>query len=206
MIRIFSVFFLTLPYNAYCAVTYSESNGVYRIKGSAMNEPEYYDPILNLDPTFRLAVSENAYLEVNNFRPSSCTKNIRETLNKYLSGTGVKAILKKAEVDTFDFIFVCKATDKPGGNWSIYDRVPAPEKYCSFSVPNSVNFGEISMGSDSILKTVKASVTCSSRETAVTFSLSGNAISDGKIKVGDAEVSYAFDNGKTSDTIYAKKM
>lgn len=80
-----------------------------------MNEPEYYDPILNLEPTLRLAITKNAYLEVNNFRPSSYTKKIRETLNKYLSGTGVKATLKKAEVDTFDFIFVCKATDKPGG-------------------------------------------------------------------------------------------
>lgn len=204
LVRFFFVFFLTLPYNGYCDVSYSEKNGIYKLTGTITTDATFYSPEWLIEPLLGLTVSDYSKLMIDNYKPPSCTKNLKETLNKLIAGGGITAPLIKFDTYHNFFQISCKATDKPGF-WSITETYPELDKYCSFDVPQSVDFGGVPMGTSGTLKTIKGSVTCSSRKTWVDFSLTGDNVSNGKIKVGDAEVSYAFDNGYTTSTVVASK-
>lgn len=204
LIRFFLVFCFTLPFNGYCDVSYSENNGIYKLTGTINTEAIFYPPNWLFDPYLGLTVSDYYRLIIKNFKPPSCTKNLKDTLNKLIASGGITAPLVKEDTNQNYFQVYCKATDKPGF-WSITEVYPALDKYCSFNVPQNVYFGEVSMGTSGTLKTIKGSTTCSSRKTWVDFDLTGDNVRNGKIKVGDAVVSYAFDNGYSSQTVVALK-
>jgi len=205
IIRIFAVFFLTLPYNAYCAVGYSEKNGVYKLNGSITTDPQFYDSYWNIEPSLELTLNDDTSLVIDNFTPPSCTKNLKATINNLLAGGRLAATLLKTESKFNVFQVSCKATDK-SGFWGITENYPPFDKSCSLSIPSSVDFGEISMGSSSgIMKTLSANVTCSSRKTSVALRLSGDNVSNGEIKIGDAKLSYVFNNDSDSYAFIAKK-
>lgn len=204
--RFFFVFCFTLPFNGYCDVSYSENNGIYKLTGTINTDATFYPSNWLFDPYLGLTVSDYYRLIIEDYKPPSCTKNLKDTLNKLIASGGITAPLVKEDTNRNIFQVYCKATDKPGF-WTITEvyTYPALEKSCSFDVPQSVDFGEVSMGTSGTLKTIKGSTTCRSRKTWVDFELTGDNVRNGKIEVGDAVVSYAFGNGYSSQTVVSLK-
>ncbi|WP_338511465.1 hypothetical protein [Erwinia aphidicola] len=204
--RVLIFFCLTLSFAA-CATTsvhYSKKNGTYRVYGHVegkMNSGYY-----NYDNRLYLIIPGRQSLEVYVGRVYCKTEeDAFKKVNELLSGQGSIAYPGAIEAT---FSFYCQKEQCSSAMWyflkNFPQEPPTPYVSCNIDIPGAVDFGEVSMGGGAILRTLKGSATCDAK-TSVALSLSGKNIINQQIKIGDAVVEYAFDNGKATATVSAEK-
>ncbi|MEI2628723.1 hypothetical protein [Erwinia aphidicola] len=170
---------------------------------------DHTDNWTKYDNALRVKLSDTTYLSVE-FHENCSTQKIADQLIKYLlSGTGNYATLVNGYME-YSHLFVCQDSGTVGGGryfYYDYEPVSAPTD-CKIDIPTNVEFGEVSMGNNGLQRRLEGSLSCDYK-TLVGLSLTGTAISGSadnqQIKVGDAIVSYAFDNGKTTTYVSTEK-
>lgn len=201
---------LTLSFAADATVHYSEKNGTYRVYGHVAGSMQLVTRYYTDQSYLLLRIPGEKVLRVDTGRLYCKTeKDALEMANKLLSGTGSIAYPGPAGNLKDTFTLYCKKQDDGSGSYWFYNEnypieKPTPYVSCNIDIPGAVDFGEVSMGSGAILRTLKGSATCDAK-TSVALSLSGKDIINQQINIGDAVVEYAFDNGKATATVSAEK-
>lgn len=202
---------LTSPFSAIGEIRYGEVNGNYRIYGHVEN-PTFKKESGWRTTGFFMYMSRNKILRNDTAEYCPDEKKAAEILNKMLSGLGTNVTSAFTDSTSTDyyFIFRCKKSKEEFLDLWSYDVHTqfSPPTDCKLDIPTNVEFGEVPMSTNGIQRRLEGSLTCDYK-TSVDLSLTGSAISgtaDNKqIKVGDAIVSYAFDNGKATTSVSTEK-
>jgi len=202
---------LTSPFSAIGEIRYGEVNGNYRIYGHVEN-PTFKKEYGYLTTGFYMYMSRKKILINNDAEYCPDEEKAAEILNKMLSGLGTNVTLDTTSNTSTDyfFIFRCrKSKEEFLDMWSYVVHTQfSPPTDCKLDIPTNVEFGEVPMSTNGIQRRLEGSLTCDYK-TSVDLSLTGTAISgtadNQQIKVGDAIVSYAFDNGKATTSVSTEK-
>jgi len=204
---IFFCLILSFATSATTNVHYSKENGIYRVYGHVEGSMSLVN--INLVNELYLIIPGDKSLGVNVGKEYCKTeKDALKKVNELLSGQGSIAYLGSVGALSSTFSFYCRREKGSMTMWSYTKNFPqeppTPYVSCNIDIPGAVDFGEVSMGGGAILRTLKGSATCDAK-TSVALTLSGKDIINQQIKVGDAVVEYAFENGKATTNVSAEK-